>query len=328
MLSGPKSGVLQLRSLPGSCTCDQRMRPFDGSMPLTVPPPNTTSCSRPPMVIMIGGASDVRKSPLFHDHGAVTLTKRHHRLSRSADAADDGVAIRDRAAAVAGLDHGSDQQLVRVELLDEVVRPEHLAGLLVEREELLVGADGEQAIADDQRRRVRPGAEAEVFSPRRVLVFPDRLAGRGIHRDDGLFRIPRTLLGAPVAGAVHREQLALVYQDCGVSGAERARPEHRRTSVRPLFRQPGGVDDGNCDSGRPTGATNPVEPALALNGASTHESTEARAALRGFASRDYATSWRATRMPIQPARRPPANVTPILIKAVPVEPLPISARVS
>ena len=35
-------------------------------MPLTVPPPKTTSCWRPPIVIRIGGASEVRKSPLFH----------------------------------------------------------------------------------------------------------------------------------------------------------------------------------------------------------------------------------------------------------------------
>ena len=176
-------------------------------------------------------------------HGAVALAERHHRLARAADAADDRVAIGNRAAAVAGLHHRANQQLVRVELLDEVVRPEHLAGLLVEREHLLLRADREQAIADDERRRVRAGAEAEVLAARRILVLPQRLAGRGVHRDDGFFGVPRPLLGAAVAGAIHRVEPAIVDEDGGVAGAERARPDHRRAGLRPLVREARAVDD-------------------------------------------------------------------------------------
>ena len=67
---------------------------------------------------------------------------------------------------------------------------------LVEREQLLVGADREQAIADDERRRVRAGAEAEVLAPRRVLVLPDRLARLRVERDDRSPR-PPTAPAAP-----------------------------------------------------------------------------------------------------------------------------------
>src|SRR4030095_6342416 len=121
------------------------------------------------------------------DHRTVALPERHHRLSWSSDAANDRVAIRNRAAGVPGLDHRAYQQLGRVELFDEVVRPEDLACALLERKQLLVRANREEAIANDERGRVWAGAKAEIFPSRRVRVLPDGLAGLGVERDDGLF---------------------------------------------------------------------------------------------------------------------------------------------
>src|SRR6185503_15502715 len=143
-----------------------------------------------------------------------------------ADAADDRVGERDRAAAVAGLDVRPQQQLWRFELLDEVMRPEHFAGSLLERKQLLRRSDRKHAIADNERRRVRTRPETEILEARarRIGVLPDRRAGPCVERDDCFFLLPGPGLCPAVPRAVHREQPAAVggvHDDGGVAGAER-----------------------------------------------------------------------------------------------------------
>ena len=132
---------------------------------------------------------------------------------------------------------------MRIEILDEVAGPEDLAGPLVECEQLFVGADREQPVADDERRRMRAGAEAEVLAPRRIFVFPQRLAGRRVHGDHGFLGLPWPLFRAAVAGAIHGEEASLVDENRRVAGAERPRPDHRRAGVGPLVRESRRVDD-------------------------------------------------------------------------------------
>ena len=130
---------------------------------------------------------------------------------------------------MAGLDDRADEQRRRAELSDQIVRPEDFAGALVERVELEVRARREKPIADDERRRVRAGAAAEIGDARRVLVFPQRLAGGGVHADDDFFGVPRS--AAWLADAVHRVEPALVDEDCRVAVAERPAPDDRRPGL-------------------------------------------------------------------------------------------------
>ena len=172
-------------------------------------------------------------------HAAVALAKGHDRLPRSTDTADDGVAKCNRTAAVAGLHHRTDQQLGRLEILDEIVRPEDLAAPLVEGEHLLVRPDAEEPVADDERCRMRSSAKAEIFTARRVFVFPERLARLGIERDDAFLRVPWPGRPSPAAGTPavaatkHRVEATLVEENRRVSAAEWPAPNHRRPALRP-----------------------------------------------------------------------------------------------
>src|SRR5262249_61030228 len=99
------------------------------------------------------------------DDCTIALPERHDRLPRTADRADDRVAVGDGAAAVPGFDDRADEERRRVELGDEIVRPEHAPGARIEREEFLVRADREQAGTDDEGGRVGSGAVAEILQP-------------------------------------------------------------------------------------------------------------------------------------------------------------------
>ena len=131
-------------------------------------------------------------------------------------------ALRDRAATVPRLDHRAEQQPWRAELRDEIVRPEHLTGRRVEGVKLLVRADRKQAPVDQERRRMRTGAEVEVGERRRVGMLPQRFAGGRVQRDDRLLGLPGTLPVAPVSDAVHREQPAVGLDDDRVADTERS----------------------------------------------------------------------------------------------------------
>jgi hypothetical protein len=84
---------------------------------------------------------------------------------------DDRVLVGNGTGAVAAAGN------VTVELLGQIVHPEHRARLLVEAVHDRVGADRIEAIADEQGSGVRSGTElGHQFRERRlVLVLPHRL---------------------------------------------------------------------------------------------------------------------------------------------------------
>ena len=146
-------------------------------------PPNATQLGLPVDGDQARRRRRVLDVPGLPEQGAGLGIEGADRLALAANRHDDRVVEQQRAVRHAAVD------LRRPVLLHEVVRPQHLAGGLVEREELAARTDDEQAIADDQWSGVRPRA-FRVVDPRgrrRVLVLPDRLAGRGIEGDDELF---------------------------------------------------------------------------------------------------------------------------------------------
>jgi len=119
------------------------------------------------------GLSD-QKGPTLPNNRAVALPKRHHGLSFAASAEDDGVLIGERIAGVAGLDGGPNESRRSPEFLDKVVRPDQSAGGFGERVNLLIGAGGENASADDEWRCMRSRAIPEVERRGRILMLAFR----------------------------------------------------------------------------------------------------------------------------------------------------------
>src|ERR1041385_8181921 len=97
------------------------------------------------------GWRDVRKLSAAPHYTTIFLPKCHHTLARPADHGDDRVLVDNRTWSITGLDGISHLVRRRFVLFDEVVRPENLARLFVEREELLVGRSSKQTIADNER---------------------------------------------------------------------------------------------------------------------------------------------------------------------------------
>ncbi len=159
------------------------------------------------------------------------LIECRHRLVRSAHRHDDGAVVQEGTAAVAA----SSQR--RVELFDEVVRPDSLARRLVEGEELAARARGEQTIANDQRRAVRTESLIELNTVWwcRILEFPDRLAARSIERGDDLFVRDRWL---PRDLPVHRVEASVLDEHSGVPFTETAAPQLFGSARRPARGQP------------------------------------------------------------------------------------------
>jgi hypothetical protein len=172
----------------------------------------------------------------------VVLVERHDRLPGAARRRDDQIPVGQQAATVAGLARHDAVVRRRPEVADQVVRPEHLPRRLVQREELLVGAGGEQALADDQRRGVRPDAERDVeaVERRRIPLLPERAAGGRVERHDDLLLAPGVRLAA-VRRAVLGEQAAAIDEDARMPAAQRAAPEPRWPSLRPGAGEPHGV---------------------------------------------------------------------------------------
>src|SRR5262249_4077698 len=121
------------------------------------------------------GGRDVRKFSAAPHHATIFLPKRHHSLTRPADHRDDRVLVGNWAGRITGLDGILHLIRRRRILFDEVVRPENLARSLVEREELLVSRGGKEAIANNEWRRVRPCATAEIHRLQRgrETILPD-----------------------------------------------------------------------------------------------------------------------------------------------------------
>ena len=232
--------------------------PSSGSSPLIVAPAKTTSCVCPARSMRICGASEKRKLPAPPDNAAIALTKRHDRLPRPTDRADDGLFVGDRATAIAGLDTSPNQQRRCIEVLDQIVRPEHLARAYIERKKLFVGADRKDTITNQQRCRVGSGTKAEVLMPRGIRMLPERRARAGIHRDDGLFLGPRAILATAIAGPIKGEQPFVTGDDRGVTDTERPAPDHRWSGSRPAVCETGGIDDEVAMRPTPTGAMQPV----------------------------------------------------------------------
>ena len=86
------------------------------------------------------------------DERAGLLIERRNPLRGTAERDDDRGVVDERTAGVA------TARRRRTVLFDEIVRPQPLAGRLVEREQLSSRARRVQPGADDERRRVRAGA--------------------------------------------------------------------------------------------------------------------------------------------------------------------------
>ena len=177
-------------------------------------------------------------------HAAITLPERHHRLSWPAHRTDNRVAIGNQTAAESDFDDGPNQKRRRVEILLQIVLPENLAADFVERDHQLVGADGKESVADNQRCRMRARAKTEVLDRRRIRVFPEGRAGLGIHRDDEFLGLPRTT-GASLAGArpIHRVDPPFIDQNRRVAGPERAAPQCLGAALGPLVGEATRLDD-------------------------------------------------------------------------------------
>ena len=121
-----------------------------------------------------------------------------NRLPGPADGRDDGAVV-----PAAGSRQNRGRCPARRVLLDEVVRPELLAGRLVEREEL-ASRSGREPIAHDQRSGVRSGTPRKVCTGRRrrIPVLPERLARRRVERDHDFFLAEASACGR--SGTVHR----------------------------------------------------------------------------------------------------------------------------
>ena len=124
-------------------------------------------------------------------------------------------------------------------LLHEVVRPQHLAAVLVERHELAAQSDDEETRADDEGRGVRSDPLRVVNARRRraVAALPDRLAARRIERgDDFLLSVASTALGRR---AVLRVEPAGVDENRRMAFAKRARPQPAGAAGGPGIGKPG-----------------------------------------------------------------------------------------
>jgi hypothetical protein len=177
------------------------------------------------------------------DRCSIGLPEGHNRLPRPANLQDDGSVVADRTACESGLHGRTRQSRGGVEFTDQIVEPEQFAAGFLKGKELFVGAHGEDAVADDQRCRMRTRAVGEVQRFSRVLVFPDRFAGCGIHRDHDLPRLPRPLPARCGPGPVQRQCDAIVDHDRRVAQTERATPDDRRAVISPGIRQVRPVDD-------------------------------------------------------------------------------------
>jgi hypothetical protein len=141
----------------------------------------------------------MEKSPPFHSH---------HRGARRTGKHDQRVAIGDRAGCITSI------VLLGAVLLDEVVRPRQLPRLLVDGEHLDAAAHRKHTVAQDERRRMRPCALAQIQTLCRfvVAVFPHALSRRRIERRDAL----------GTAMAIHRVEAAAFDQNRRMALAQRS----------------------------------------------------------------------------------------------------------
>src|ERR1041385_6844833 len=160
-------------------------------------------------------------------HAAVLLLEGHHRMASPSDGDDHGFPKGNRARGVTV--HGSRAMVI----LQELLGPEDLAGLLVDRLETAGHARGEQPVADDQRRGVWPvtlvGGSVAAKTHGSV-VLPKGLAGGGVAGQHDLFLLP----------AIHRVQNVILHGGRGVAFAQRPFPNDFGPRRGPRIFQPRG----------------------------------------------------------------------------------------
>src|SRR5690606_6429181 len=175
----------------------------------------------------------LERSPAFasrieveRDHGAGG-TRTEHR--------DDEIAVDDRRGGEA------PRGQLRLELLERVALPAHLARRDVEREDFPHRADGENAFLDDRRGRTWTARVAQVAIVDAIRVGPERLPRRRIEADDALFsrlrrKVPLRVVGLHAGRAVlvrdafaigdevEREEAPAGDRDPRVAAADRLSP--------------------------------------------------------------------------------------------------------
>ncbi len=166
----------------------------------------------------------------FPDHGSIALPQRDRGVAISACEKYQRVLVGQRVAGVAEL------EMAPVKFAVEIVGPDRLAGLLIQRMDFAGSARGDHAIADHLRHRVRAGADLfrkRILEYVEVAVLPDGLAGLGVESDDHIGQ-------APPVGGVENPRF---FGDGGVAVAERPGPDLFGTGSRPGIGKAGSIDD-------------------------------------------------------------------------------------
>ena len=164
-------------------------------------------------------------------HGPRLAIERRHPVAAAAQRLDDVLPVGERT--------GSERVvLVQVEHVDQIMRPPQRARARVERMQVPVHADGEQAAARQdgggvgtRPGRIQPDLEVAVAEERRVVgMLPAGGAGGGVEGDDHLI----------VVLPVHREQEVAAGENRRVPFAERPAPKPGRAVLVPRAGDGGG----------------------------------------------------------------------------------------
>ena len=138
-------------------------------------------------------------------------------------------------------------------------------------------------------------------------------------RHDGFFGLPRPLLRAAVAGAIHRVEPAVLREDRRVAGAERPAPQHAAARLRATGRRDRPTATMKLRLGPPhwrhaapaAGAARSAR-AAGREATLTKQPRARRPPGASACAAAYPISCRATTRPSHPAASPPTSVTPIL----------------